>query len=353
LVLECWVWFSSFPAGTYVDFVGKGFYQWNLEKIWISDRVRFRVYDGSVQQQAQSDAEISLNTWYYVVGRYNAGTQEVALFMNGVKQAAVGSSATIASDPFGFCMGRNSRQGDFYFTGYMDEVRVHQAERSDSWILTSYRSQNNPAAFYALVGGEVAMPALTATPTTTPRATMTSTPTPLATRTPTPSATASWTATPSATPYPSPAASATSTPTRSASLSHTPTVTRTASPTPQPVNWTPTSQPSARSTATPTPLLMATFTITAVPGASGKVAARVSPNPFAPGRNEKARFYAGNAPVRQVRIFNMKGHLVRSLTEAQTWDGHDNNGSACEGGVYLFQIEADGERLTGTLVLVQ
>jgi hypothetical protein len=80
---------------------------------------------------------------------------------------------------------------------------------------------------------------------------------------------------------------------------------------------------------------------------------RVLPNPFAPFRGEWARFYIPGGSFSQIRIYNLKGRLVRTLTGEPAWEGRDDAGRDCEGGIYLYQLEADGKRFTGTLVLIR
>jgi hypothetical protein len=55
----------------------------------------------------------------------------------------------------------------------------------------------------------------------------------------------------------------------------------------------------------------------------------------------------------KIRIHTIKGREVRVLENLAEWDGRDQNGRLCEGGLYLYQIEANGRRVNGTLVLIE
>ncbi|MCD4813863.1 hypothetical protein K8S19_09265 [bacterium] len=54
-----------------------------------------------------------------------------------------------------------------------------------------------------------------------------------------------------------------------------------------------------------------------------------------------------------IKIMNLRGRHVRSLNNTNTWDGRNEQGGFCEGGVYIYQIETEGERASGKVVLVK
>jgi len=83
------------------------------------------------------------------------------------------------------------------------------------------------------------------------------------------------------------------------------------------------------------------------------------PNPFTPnydGVNDVVSFYLhnpGNAET-LIRIFDLRGALVRKLEDGLTsWDGLDDAAEPAEMGVYIYQIEVDGEVKGGTVVLAR
>lgn len=81
-----------------------------------------------------------------------------------------------------------------------------------------------------------------------------------------------------------------------------------------------------------------------------------TPNPFLPLLGQKAifnfRFENPNA-VYSIRIYNLRGHLQRTLNNTHEWDGRSESGNLCEGGVYVYQIEAEGKRVCGKVVLIK
>jgi hypothetical protein len=76
-------------------------------------------------------------------------------------------------------------------------------------------------------------------------------------------------------------------------------------------------------------------------------------NPFVPARGQVAIFAFTAPGPYQIRIYTIKGREVRVLENLAQWDGRDQDGRLCEGGLYLYRIEANGQRVNGTLVLIE
>jgi hypothetical protein len=124
---------------------------------------------------------------------------------------------------------------------------------------------------------------------------------------------------------------------------------------------TPTATPSPSppaSTSTPTP------TRTPVPAANAPTLTPVRtsgayesavPNPFRPGRGQTVGFHFAlieQQATYRIRIMTVKGRVVRTLHDSRQWDGRDDSGRRCEGGIYIYQIDAGGARVSGTVLLV-
>jgi hypothetical protein len=120
----------------------------------------------------------------------------------------------------------------------------------------------------------------------------------------------------------------------------TPTETPTISPT---VTITP--------TTTMTPTITRTPTITTTPVPTPGHFAR--PNPFRPKRGQIVDFNFSGGARFTVRILNIRGRLVRTLSDTDTWDGRNQDGEWCESGVYIYQIESGHTRENGTIVVIQ
>jgi hypothetical protein len=100
------------------------------------------------------------------------------------------------------------------------------------------------------------------------------------------------------------------------------------------------------SSATPT------TTRTPVPRLTGSA----QPNPFIPVLGDKTTITLNTDTlnvVYHIRIMNLKGRVVRALENENQWDGRNDKGEICEGGVYIYQLQMGGECITGKVVLLK
>lgn len=81
-----------------------------------------------------------------------------------------------------------------------------------------------------------------------------------------------------------------------------------------------------------------------------------TPNPFTPTTGQRTNFNFFlqdlNASF-SIRIFTIRGRLIKTITDRMDWDGRNENGSIVEGGLYIYQIETEGRRVSGTVVLIK
>ena len=90
----------------------------------------------------------------------------------------------------------------------------------------------------------------------------------------------------------------------------------------------------------------------------------VSPRIFTPngdGTNDRVGFRLENPEMlpAEGEIFDISGAKVADLqggadpTSLLFWDGKDSGGRGVPGGIYLYQIEFQGKRATGTVVVAR
>jgi len=94
----------------------------------------------------------ALNTWYYVVGTYNGETAN--LYLNAGTPSS--TAATLTWPAMSTSMGDRADTYNRRFKGTLDEVRLSNTARTESYIKTSYNNQNNPSAFITVGGEELA-----------------------------------------------------------------------------------------------------------------------------------------------------------------------------------------------------
>jgi len=94
---------------------------------------QFILFDsGGTGQTAQANAINTDGVWTHVIGRWN-GADEVALFINGVKQTTTATSASMKTDTGAFSIGTYSTS---YLNGHADEVVVFDRALTDAEILS-------------------------------------------------------------------------------------------------------------------------------------------------------------------------------------------------------------------------
>jgi len=156
LTIECW--FNDYGAeqktrGVWQGIVSKRTMAWTLttdpENYWPP---RLIMYIGNRRIPSGTEAEITFNAWYHAALIINGSTAR--LYMNG-QNVVTDTSVTIISTDSDLYIGRNQWNADDLFNGTIDEVRISNIARDDSWINTSYNNQNEPNTFYSFGSEEV------------------------------------------------------------------------------------------------------------------------------------------------------------------------------------------------------
>lgn len=55
----------------------------------------------------------------------------------------------------------------------------------------------------------------------------------------------------------------------------------------------------------------------------------------------------------EIKIVDVSGRLVRSITDAPFWDGKDSSGRDAPGGVYFYMLKKNGKTMKGTFVIAR
>jgi hypothetical protein len=94
------------------------------------------VSNGSSHTQRYSNTVYSLNTWYHVAGVYNATSQTLDIYVNGVLNNGVliGTVPVAQNNPASINVNIGRRQGGYYFIGTIDDVRVYSRALSQPEI---------------------------------------------------------------------------------------------------------------------------------------------------------------------------------------------------------------------------
>lgn len=144
--LQAWAYITGGSSFRSIALVGNGTTRNMHIDIDGTPKARAVLTQGSSNfKVATGSTTLSSNTWYLIHGRYNGSTLQV--FVNGSSDASTavtGSADT--GDPF-FALGALAGAS---FTGRIDEARVSNVARSDSWILAEYNNQSSPSTFYTV-----------------------------------------------------------------------------------------------------------------------------------------------------------------------------------------------------------
>jgi hypothetical protein len=93
------------------------------------------ISNGTTHIQRYCKTVLSLNTWYFVAGVYNAASQTLDIYVNGVLDDGVLSGVVPASQhnsTVNLNVGR--RTGGYWFQGVIDEVRVYKYPLSQTQV---------------------------------------------------------------------------------------------------------------------------------------------------------------------------------------------------------------------------
>lgn len=98
---------------------------------------------------------MSLGQWHHVALVFDSSsiTNTPIAYVDGVAKTAVEVDApntAYATDAASDLYLADIAPGGRTFAGVLDEMRLSSVSRSDAWLLTQYRNQNNPAAFYTV-----------------------------------------------------------------------------------------------------------------------------------------------------------------------------------------------------------
>jgi len=131
LTITAWINRKSVTPDAVVVGIEGGWYEWAVYFDGYSKRISITL-SGDYNQRAESTTELTLGTWYFIVGRYDGAKQ--AIFVNGVKEKEVTVTLYDITAVSRFSsIGRSMVAAGFY-DGIIDEVRIYNRPLSDDEI---------------------------------------------------------------------------------------------------------------------------------------------------------------------------------------------------------------------------
>lgn len=131
-------WFNiASSSSNFIYGSSDGTNQQNLD-VDPNNEIRFQTYDGSTTYGiGKQSLGIQNGLWYHVVATYDTA-DGYKLFLNGVHEATSGDT-TFVSDSTNDDIGRRGGDGNFPFTGEIDDVRIYDTALSPAEIAQVYR----------------------------------------------------------------------------------------------------------------------------------------------------------------------------------------------------------------------
>jgi flagellar hook assembly protein FlgD len=68
--------------------------------------------------------------------------------------------------------------------------------------------------------------------------------------------------------------------------------------------------------------------------------------------NDLANF-GGTASGAKIEIYDVTGRRVRTVVDQNVWDGRDDGGEVVESGVYVYQAEIEGQKISGVITVAK
>jgi hypothetical protein len=110
------------------------------------DAVIFGTHGGVHNSLARDNIKCPLDQWYYVAGSWSDSQDRMQLFANGILKDTYIEELSMQESDDHFAIGYQDNSGN-HFDGKLDEIRISNIERSESWLSTNYKNQNEPYNF--------------------------------------------------------------------------------------------------------------------------------------------------------------------------------------------------------------
>ncbi len=108
-------------------------------------------YDSSTNYYQQNgNTTITSGSYFYVAGVLDGTGNQLKVYLDGTDDSAGGESSfanTLYDTPNNLFVGRG--EGNNYYDGRVDEVRISDIARSDQWLLTTENTVGSPSTFYS------------------------------------------------------------------------------------------------------------------------------------------------------------------------------------------------------------
>lgn len=145
---------ASLSVTVWQWYLGRGDNQYNLKKRdgvdWIPNPQghALGLYDTGWVDTYAVTTPSATGTWYHFTGRRTASNNTNEIFVDGVKDTVhTSTSTTIANSANSLWTGGRSGSNDKFLDGWLEEIRISDLARADSWVSSTYNTINSPSTF--------------------------------------------------------------------------------------------------------------------------------------------------------------------------------------------------------------
>jgi len=144
LTVAVWVYPHdvTIDATPHFDHEGRGNSGYALRQSTTDGAADFYVGDGSDWYVLTSNAVMTNDRWYFVVGVFD-GTN-LYIYINGKQEGSRSANITRATHTGDFAIGRREEYADRYFDGLIAEVRIYNRALSEQEIKWNFENYHNP-----------------------------------------------------------------------------------------------------------------------------------------------------------------------------------------------------------------
>jgi hypothetical protein len=147
---SAWVYVNGNQGSRRYAFEAMNDYSLSL-LVWYNETFKNFIHTSAGTSVCYSLTTVNVNNphWYYVTTRADAATNNLDIFINGGFQIRTAFTGTINPSQ-GLNIGTYRYADDYWMKGKIDEIRLSNVVRSDSWIQTEYNNMVSPSAFIML-----------------------------------------------------------------------------------------------------------------------------------------------------------------------------------------------------------
>lgn len=134
-------WYK-FPDTTVQILIGRGRPQISLYLVREADStIRVAMQSTSATTyRVNSSITCATNTWYYIMGRWNASTNVIQVIINGVQRGSTSTSGNLYGSTVGWELGKINTN---YWANNIAEMQIYEEAVSDANLLANFNAQKS------------------------------------------------------------------------------------------------------------------------------------------------------------------------------------------------------------------